>query len=502
MKRIIAILISILPYLYVFVANIFMPLDADLGWHLKYGEYFWQNGVPLFTNPYSTMMPDYRWPNSSWFTDVISYSVFNVGGFVALSLFAAAVVTATFYFFAKAFKLNILEQLLFFPVLSYLLEPINGVSFRGQQLSLLFLGILLWLLETSSEKIPKLKCRRAYLIPILFFVWVNTHGEFLLGFGIFGVWVTGRIVSQALTDVKSIKEKITTFIKSVKFWAIIFIASCIVSLVNPFGIKLYQEALVHIGNADLKYVVEYLPFPDLSSDWRNMMFTFALLVFGISIYFFNGKWRDKLPSLFVAFTLFFLALSVKRFAWPFYYTTPAVLASYFTFTNPNNKWTKIISIIIICLSFTLLFYYRNPVKILQNQNWDRYCTAFIECSEPSARFLEKTNIKGMLWTNYNWGGWLIWRHPKIKPAIDGRMHLWRDNTGYSAFDEYYPLEQNIKDIDRSRFDAAYVWRGKAIYQRLLTLTQEGKWRMIYLDSRAAVFVRTGSRKNLLDKYGK
>ena len=47
-------------------------------------------------------------------------------------------------------------------------------------------------------------------------------------------------------------------------------------------------------------------------------------------------------------------------------------------------------------------------------------------------------------------------------GITQNEHLWKDEKGYSAFMEYYPLEQNWKDIDKTDYDIVYVTSDKPI----------------------------------------
>ena len=96
-------LLNLLPYLSVFIASLYQPWDADLGWHLKYGEYFFQHGQILKENIFSTEMAGYYWPNTGWLSDLLTYQIFNGGGFLGLTIAAALVVTLTFWFFAKAY---------------------------------------------------------------------------------------------------------------------------------------------------------------------------------------------------------------------------------------------------------------------------------------------------------------------------------------------------------------------------------------------------------------
>ena len=100
------LLLNILPFLFVFFASLYNPIDPDLGWHLKYGQYFFQNQKVLKENIFSVEMPNYQWVNHSWFSDLITYGIFNNFGFLGLSVAAAMVVALTFYFFSKASKMS------------------------------------------------------------------------------------------------------------------------------------------------------------------------------------------------------------------------------------------------------------------------------------------------------------------------------------------------------------------------------------------------------------
>lgn len=487
MKKLVNIFIGFLPYVFIFLASIFQPSDADLGWHLKYGEYFYQHLKPLTTNTFSTMMPGFHWTNSSWVMDVFSYSLFKMGGFIGLSLASAAVITLTFFFISKAFKLRFLEEAVFFPILFYLLLPVNNVSLRGQQVSLLFLALLLFLLETKDKTIVRKNLKRFFLIPFLFFVWVNTHGEFLLGLGVLGLYAGGDFLQNTISGMKDTGKILSVSIQKIKFWSVLILFSILATFIDPFGLAIYTEAFTHIGNTDLKYVAEYVPFEDLSNRWRYMFITGSLLSFAVAIFFFSEKILKKIPLILVVFLLFIFAITVKRFAWPFYYTTPALLTAYFSFQKKDGLWSKVIGIIIILSALGFSLSQNNPVTVFKNANWNSYCKA-IDCTVSSAEFLKKNTVPQPLWTNYNWGGYLIWNYPEVKPAIDGRMHLWRDEKGYSAFDEYYALESG-GNIDKSRFNSAYVWKQKEIYKTLAYLEKIGKWKRIYEDSSAVIFIR-------------
>ena len=123
-------------------------------------------------------------------------------------------------------------------------------------------------------------------------------------------------------------------------------------------------------------------------------------------------------------------------------------------------------------------------------DWKEYCN-ITSCSQKGAEFLVNNNLHkgGKLFTIYNWGGFLIWNFPEIKPTIDGRMVFWKDEKGYSAFAEFYPIEQDLVNIDKTKYNVAFVSPQKNVYQRLEKLVKAGKWDKVYEDEISGIFVR-------------
>lgn len=502
-------MLSFFPYLVVFVFSLYTPSDPDLGWHLRYGEYFWQHSKLLRDNIFSTMMPNFHWANTSWLTDIISYTTYHFGGFFGLTLLGALVVTLTFYFFAKATNMTLWEETIVFPLLLYLEEPINAVSFRGQQVVLLFIGILFYLISLYEKK-PKL----LWLTIPLFWIWVDIDGEFLLGYVLFISWVGLYIVRKLFEKILLLHAKKE---KTQKWWSLslaklkkafseekkeigillsILVLSFLATFINPFGYGLYLDALGHIGNPLLKDIGEYLPFQMYTQGWWNQIFVGILLVFGLFILSFRGKFLEKIPMLGGGLLLYLLSLQVLRYAWPAYYTLFPLLAMTATFLKPDGKkLTKNIATILLVIFFGFALWSGYPFTRYLLFGWNDYCqTQILPCSPKSAEFMISHHYNYDIFSLYGWGGWLIWNYPQIKPAIDGRMHLWVQN-GYSAFADYYALEQNMKDIDKTPYNVAYMSPDKPVYNRLVQLTKEGKWTLVYQDKYAGIFVREKRKGN-------
>lgn len=475
-----------LPYIFIFIASLYQPWDTDLGWHLKYGEHFFKYGEILRTNIYSTEMAGFHWANTGWLSDIITYQIFNLGGFLGLTLAAAAIITLTFWFFSKAYDLSSFQQVIIFPLLILLESPINEISFRAQMTSILLLGVLMYLLLKLGKN------RQILFIPLLFAFWINLHGQFILGLAILCLFSGLKVLEYLI----SLNEKISlSNIKKTllanKFYFYLIILSILATLINPFGLNIYKTALSHFSNKDLKYIIEYLPFEDLSQPWWNQMIFGIFAFLGLIYLFFSDELKKNLSNIGVMTILYGLSWSVRRYAWSMYYLGIPLLKPLANFIKPDSeKISKLASGILFIVYIGCAIYVKLPVSQFTLMNWDIYCAAYNNCSPKSVEFVRDNKLTDNLLSLYGWGGYMIWNYPDVKPSIDGRMHLWKDENGYSAFSNYYSLEQNWEDVDKSKYRVVLMWKDKPIYARLEELVSEGKWEKKYEDDLAGVFVRT------------
>jgi hypothetical protein len=477
-------LVYLLPYIFVFIASLYRPKDPDLGWHLRYGEYFFKHHQILRDNIFSTMMPNFHWANGSWGTDIITYFIYNHWGFLGLTLASALIVTLTFFFFSKAAKFTFFENSLFFPILVYLESSMNSSSFRGQQISLLFLGILFYLLSRykSFSKI-------LFLIPILFLIWCNAHEESFLGIALLGLWIGFAIVKNLFNSHTANKK---VFYKEALFLVVILVLSFLATFINPFGIGIHLTALSHIGNPLLKRISEYIPFPIFSASWFGLVIVTVLTLLGIIYLFLKKQIVNFLPILGIPVFLLLLSFFVRRYAWPGYYLTlpifPILLLGVKIYAK---KYLYIIAIIISCASILFAITLKIPLGQFVNMSWETYCSIqTVPCSPQSARFIKSHNLSSNLFSYYDWGGWLIWNYPDVKPSVDGRMHVWKNRNGYSAsvdFDEYMDAK---KDINQSSYDVIYIPMDRSpLYMELSELVGQDKWKLAYKDDNAGIIIR-------------
>lgn len=470
--------LNILPFIIVFISSLYVPADADLGWHLKYGEYFFKTGKILKENIFSTLMPDYIWVNHSWGTDLITYFIFNNFSFLGLTILGAVIITLTFYFFSKAFNFSVFDKALIFPVVLYFVNPVNLLSFRSQLISLLFTGILFFILSKHDQK------KYLYSLPFLFLIWANLHGGFILGIVLFALWIILTLIVGFIS-----KDKI--YFDKNKPVLLFFVLSVFACAVNPFGFNIFKEGFNHFGNPAQKYINEWTSFEDLSGLWWNQIIIVNLVIVGLLFSILSGKIKSNIQFFVIAIIVFLMSFLERRYAWTAYYLIMVSIKPIADFFKPDTKkTTEIISFTILISTLFIVVINKIPFTQYRAMSWETYCKRLISCSPKSAEFLKNQKYdKEKLLTLYNWGGWLIWNYPEIKPTIDGRMPFWRNKSGYSGFLDYYAYEQNLKDIDKGKFDIVYVSPSKPIYDRLINLTKENKWKLIYKDKYSGIFIR-------------
>lgn len=462
-----------------------IPADPDLGWELKYGETIVRNLQIPKGNTFSMKMPDYQWVNHSWGSDVIIYFLFNNFGFLGLIIAGALVAAITVNLFTEAANLSIPNKIILTPPVLYLVSPLNNGTFRPQLVSLALLGILSYLLNQYDNKGKKWVL---YFTVPLFFVWANLHGQFILGLGIYLLWIFFYLAKFFINRPE--KERVGLGIEFMRL-GVTFLLSTLVILANPFGIGVFTEALRHLFNPNLKFVVEWHPLEMFSRDWWLLISTGAVLSWSSYSIAKSEKLKNFLPTLGILAFLFVFSFFARRYLWPFYYISLPPIGFLLNKYLPElEKNFNAVTLVGLSLFFVIILFTKQPFSQYSSYSWEHYCKIRL-CSPGVVEVLIEKNLNTdpNLLTQYDLGGWLIWNYPEVRPTIDGRMTLWEDENGYSAFSEYILLENNVRDIDQSEYDIALVSIGKPMTKRLAQLSIDGKWELVYGDDYSAIFSR-------------
>ncbi|HBC72774.1 MAG: hypothetical protein UX91_C0006G0068 [Candidatus Amesbacteria bacterium GW2011_GWB1_47_19] len=461
----------LIPLIYVFVSSLYPATDFDLGWHLKYGEYFFNNGVILRENVFSSALPQYKWVNISWGIDLVEYLIFSRFGFIGLSLLAASAITLAILLVIRTSHAGLWELLILLPFFVWVNKSLFQTSFRGHVLSTLYFSLLLYILNLFSSN-PRLAL---YILPALFVVWANTNGSFILGLLLTGIWLGSSFFTKATHR---------RYLASGLLLAILF------TPIHPFGLGIFKESLRHAHNSDLAKIAEWSsPLVNRNGSgpiaWQIALYLACLALI------ITRRHTFQLQIFILSLTLSVLSWAAMRYITPLTIISFPLLVYLLKSIRPPSH--MLVSVLLVSI-FTLLILMRIIQFSQQNNfysmNWNLYCSVYNSCSPAGAEFIIAHSLnKPDLLTAYEFGGWLIWNYPQIKPYIDGRMHIWSQND-FSPFAYYYSVsESGEQDINDSQFNTVFISKDTHLYFELERRSKTGSWKKIFEDATTAIFVR-------------
>jgi len=288
-------------------------VDPDMWWHLKTGELILATHRWTSTDSFSYTAAGGPRLSYEWLGDVLFAASYRLGGLRGLDalliILASAVVLALYGFAAlrsgnckAAFAITILSI------------PLAAVSFnlRPQMLGYLFLILTLVALERFRQG----KQRAVWMLPLLFLIWINTHGSWIIGLVTIGVYFVsglvnfraGSLVSRRWTNSERLRLEI------------VFLLSLLAIPITPYGTEIaaYPFTVATSVPLGVASVQEWRPMPfDIFS---GKLFLVLLLGFLLAQVVFRFSWRVEEFLLFLFGTAMaclhvrFLMLFVPFFA--------------------------------------------------------------------------------------------------------------------------------------------------------------------------------------------
>ncbi len=454
------------------------PSDFDFGWHIQYGAYFWNHGQVLWENIFSSTFPLFRWVNHSWLYDILIYPVFIFTGFLGIALSGPILIFIALKIIFKTVKALPIEQLFGAAVLSFFGLYSLGMGVRSRYPSFIFLAVVYWIIEKGRQKFYFF-----YLLPPLFILWANLHGTYTEGLLFLGLtWLVG--IYDVIREPK----------KYLYLWCAIGgigVVTILASFLNPFGPAVLQEAFTHLNSPYRRLVLEYAPLLDLKNPLGLMMILYSLLI-ALGLWW-NRKKEYILEAVVLLPFLYLSFDSIRNMAVFVLLSIPLIIKLYrpITLKITASKIYLTIFPLVLLMVLTSLFFRLWPLNLL-NYSWDDYCRFSTHCSVQSVQYLKSHPPKGQGFNFYDWGGFMIWQIPEVKPFIDGRMHLWHEGDSY-IMNTYMQILKTEGDWEKAfnafNFSWAIVPPGWPIVQKFDLMVKDGKWERVYWDQNAIIYYK-------------
>ena len=203
--------------------------DPDLWGHVRFGHDIVAAGSLHRSDPYS-FTSDRPWINHEWLAEVLMSLAYGVGEARGLVALKTVIVGLVLWCILASLRGRDWQptnhDLLIVVALVGMFSRYHPV--RPQLFSLLLFALLLLALQKAERG------NRRWLlgIPLIFAVWANLHGGFLVGLGILAIWLVADVVRQPQSRPKTIA---------------LGAAAVIATLVTPHGIDLWRFLAETVG---------------------------------------------------------------------------------------------------------------------------------------------------------------------------------------------------------------------------------------------------------------
>jgi len=461
----------------IFLLFFLAPVDSDLGWHIRYGEYFLKTGHFLKNNILTYYLPDYYWQNSYGFYQILISIIHQSLGFLGLSFLNSLLFVAAFYFFYKIHPQTPKLNLIFFLLIAVFGWSVFNLGFRSQEFTFVFLIVIFYFLQ-QFEKELFLKKYYLYLItvPLLFIFWVNLHGGFILGLIILSFATLSYLINRNWHQAAKL--------------ALITSVSFIGTLVNPYFLGIYTETLKHFS----------YPLPTLIAEWVAPGTWYQIIIVILAFYlifsFASAKNKQKVFWLLSIFSIAYLAIKSQRNLPEFALISTLGIFNLFTLGIAGFEKTKFIQKLAIIILITGIPFslFSNVTKTFSfSSGWNNYCTQGIlpyPCK--AVDFIKLNNIPGKnIFSSYEWGGFLEWQLPNYKFFVDGRTPAWETPEGKSPYTVYLEIIQARPDYqkDLKNYQTDWLLIGVGTFLDIdLQNNKNSPWKEIYRDNISVIYL--------------
>jgi hypothetical protein len=480
-------------------------VDYDLWWQMAMGKYYIAHHTLIMDlSVFSWTPTDPTWIYNTCLGSIAVYLFYNFMGGFGLWLFQWLIflgVFLSFYLFLRLIHLRL-------DVTGVTLIAAIGIAcslacrfYKPELFSLLIFSWTVFIFY--CVKITRRKFL-FYLYPLIFALWVNLHGAFVVGLVFLALAFTGELLNRIFFSGKSFTTKELVHL------GVACVLSGAATLLNPYGIN-YLVSLFPIlmnavdphkysGHYD-KYILAYVslwPFlKDTGISLLNagltawIMTVMILMVYILSIYELVKKRSCDIALLITSCALYWKGMETSRACYFF------PIAFFFVFFYLLIHRLKLKSIPRRATIFSLLVFLFFSVSV--SYFTIRYCTdgewfgAGLDNFVPKdeVAFLKKYHLEGQIFNDYVIGGYLVWDlYPDYKVFIDPRGGLYR-NQVFPDYMEFTTRPATTEAI--YQFTKKYPFKIAIIHYRHIALIFDflkagDEWRLLYFEKNAAILI--------------
>ncbi len=481
--------------------------DADIGWHIRTGDWILNTHSIPHTDPFSAAMPGKQWFAWEWFYDLLLGILHRFGGLNAVVWLCALLVALTFTLLLRFLLANGTGMLLGV-VLTLVALAAATIHLYARPHIVSWLFSLLWFVTLDRWEQGRIRASSLYLLPLSTLLWVNVHGGWIFGMALLAcfslaAWIEGLRTKDAFSRAHAAAHA-SALGKS-------FGLSALVTLLNPYGWRLHAHTYEYLTNPYLMNRIQEFRSPNFHG-WAERCFGMLVILLLCAFAVRREKVRAShgLVALLAVYAGFYssrnlpvssilLALIIGPILWQSFCGLPdrpgassflrhfAERTVSFAGRMTEQEWQlrRHLWPALIILGAAMLCLHGGRIGA---QHWIH--AHFDEKRLPVAAtaFLDQQTDSGPVFSTDAWGGYLIYRcYPARRVLVDDRHDFYA--TDYVR--EYLILMQDEVGwrsvLVKWQIRTALLPAGAPLANLLRQLPQD--WRIVYEDKVAVVFER-------------
>ncbi|MCL5022887.1 MAG: hypothetical protein M1497_05925 [Nitrospirae bacterium] len=464
--------------------------DNDFFWHLKSGQWIWENRAFPERDPfaYTTSMLEsarvHFVSTSYWLSQVFFYLFFLAGdmpGVVLSRFLIAGLLCFVMVKLQKGDKLLYLSLL----VISFALILKSYPFERPQLFSFIFFGAILALLEsTKTEREGK---TAYFLLPLCMLVWANMHGGYALGIVIMLLYVAMEGLKFSHPSLRPLSGA------AYRRLILVCIAAIVVSFVNPGTYHVFSKGVLFQAESAISDNLEFqstIRIFETYGDHGILVYWF-ILACTVAALLIDSR-RTDITKVALIGCIGYFSFTTVRYVPFFLIAAIPIIGESFS----RLRCMRGIRIVLYSSAVALAIFFAAPytgLQAIKTGEWvdDR------KFPVRAADFIEQNDFKGNMYNFFNWGGYLIWRlAPGKKVFIDGRT---LDTMLYEQamfIDKAFVDGQSGMPVWKYLLDeyhVSYIVIPCSSQSRSFPLCRvlmgDRDWALVFLDRASAVFVR-------------
>jgi hypothetical protein len=481
--------------------------DYDIWYHLKFGEHFVKNlTFKLDHSMFSWTPADPNWRYGIWLGSSVlymAYKMFSVYGFYIVQWLIFAAIILLYWKFIKvigdSLDINHIASLM----LVFIALNLTAIYIKPELFTTLFFTIAVFIYFYTKFTSKNL----FFIYPLLLFIWVNTHGGYLIGLIFISIVLVGEVFNYFFLKRNQLTGQLF------KYLLISVLASYFAVMFNPYGVD------YHIGIIKSLITKEYMSYATQVYAWIDMWrYLFPKAEFAF-------RFVDTAWALVIMVTSFF-SLSIYLYAKKRFFDITLILlnAVFFYLGMKNARVTLFLPLIwmfsilyilkkadalnikmkfapIALMVFFVMALYISDLTIinLEDRSWfGSNLEAYAPIKE--VEFVKNNKLPGPIFNDYLIGGYLIWAmYPDYKVFIDPRYGPYWKEVG----PDYFKLIGNMNVENLKKFTSKYPFKIALLHMRehnlIFLFLSLPEWKLLYFYKTAVVITHQSVIPSLSQK---